>query len=494
MTEPLKENQDKYIHIEWQPNKNFKVPLYKQIVEYVCSKVSSGDWTVGSKLPTQREMAKVFKVNRSTVVSAMEELMSYGMIEAAYGGGTRIASNTWSLLMSSPPDWNKYIASGPFMANVPTIQVINKLEFDEKYIRLGTGEISPKLFPKAMMEDVLKTLPKRISSLNYLGPLGLPELQESLSKRLMKNGIDAKPSNILITSGSLQALQLISVCMLKPGATFYTEAPTYLKSLQVFQSAGINFKGVPMDKRGIMYWKIEKILNGSLLYTIPTNHNPTGASMTIERRKEVFDFCSNHRLPILEDDAYGELWFEGEKPPLPLKSIDKNGMVLYTGTISKTLAPGLRLGWLVGPESVVNRLGDVKMQMDYGASSLSQWALTEIFESGAYDDYLINLREKLKERRDIALGALNKHFKDIAEWNTPTGGFYIWVNINSKIPSEKLFREALVKNILLNPGNIYDYKDNKSIRLSYSYADKKDLEKGIEILGNIIKDYDTKAH
>jgi len=186
MTEPLKENQEKYICIEWQPNKDSKIPMYKQIIEYFCNKVSIGDWTVGSKLPAQREMAKIFGVNRSTIVSAMEELLSYGMIEAAYGGGTRIASNTWSLLMSSPPDWNKYISSGPFIANVPTIQVINKLEFDEKYIRLGTGEISPELFPKTMMKDVFKALPDRISSLNYLGPLGLPELQESISKRLMK--------------------------------------------------------------------------------------------------------------------------------------------------------------------------------------------------------------------------------------------------------------------------------------------------------------------
>ncbi len=490
MNEPLKENKDKYIQIAWQPNRNSNVPLYKQIVEYVCRKVSSGDWAVGSKLPSQREMAMLFGVNRSTIVSAMEELMSYGMIEAAFGGGTKVASNTWSLLMSSPPDWNKYITAGPFIANVPTIQVINKLEFDEKYIRLGTGEISPKLYPKVMMENVLKALPEKISSLNYLGPLGLPELQESISRRLRKNGINAKPANILITSGSLQALQLISVCMLKPGATVYTEAPTYLKSLQVFQSAGMNFKGVPMDKHGLMYWKIEKVLNGSLLYTIPTNHNPTGTIMTVERRKEVFDFCSNNRLPILEDDAYGELWFEGEKPPLAMKSIDNNGMVLYTGTISKTLAPGFRIGWLVGPESVVNRLGDVKMQMDYGASSLSQWALAEIFESGAYDEYLTNLRIELKERRNIALAALNKHFSDIAKWNIPTGGFYIWVNIKSKIPIERLFREALDKNILLNPGNIYDYRENKSIRLSYSYAEKEELEKGIEILGNIIKDYE----
>ena len=482
-------NTDKLVSINWQPNPEARKALHQQIVDYISAKVANGDWAVGSKLPPQRELAKIFGVNRSTIISAMETLKSYGIIDADYGGGTRIACNTWSLLMSSPPDWNKYIASGPFKPNLPTIQLINKLEFDKKFIRLGTGELSPQLFPQDMLADIFKALPAKISSLNYLEARGLAELRESLVQRLAQKGIKAKPGNILITSGSLQALQLISVGMLRSGTQVYTEAPTYLKSLQVFQSAGISFTGVAMDKSGIVTWKIGKVPNGSLLYTIPTYQNPTTVVMTAERRKEVFDFCSKHRLPILEDDAYGELYFEGDVPPLPIKALDDSGVVLYTGTISKTLAPGFRVGWLVGPESVVNRLADVKMQMDYGASSLSQWALTEIFNSGAYDEYLGKLRLQLKERRGITLEALEKNFSDIAAWDTPTGGLYIWLRVNSKTTSNKLFQEALNKNILLNPGSVYDYKENKNIRLSFAYANKEDLAKGIATLGDIIKKY-----
>ncbi|MGL5206891.1 MAG: PLP-dependent aminotransferase family protein [Acidaminococcaceae bacterium] len=481
---------DKFVSINWQPNPASPKAMHKQIVDYVSAKVANGDWAVGSKLPPQRKLAEVFAVNRSTIISATETLKSYGIIDADYGGGTKIACNTWSLLMSAPPDWNKYIASGPFKPNLPTIQLINKLEFDKNFIRLGTGELSPQLFPQDILSKIFKALPIKISSLNYLEARGLAELRESLVKRLSSRGIKLKASNILITSGSLQALQLISVGMLKPGAQVYTETPTYLKSLQVFQSAGINFTGIAMDKSGLVPWKIGKVTNDSLLYTIPTYQNPTTLVMTAERRKEVFDFCSNHRLPILEDDAYGELHFEGAVPPQPIKALDDRGVVLYTGTISKTLAPGFRVGWLVGPESVVNRLADVKMQMDYGASSLSQWALAEIFESGAYDEYLNQLRRQLKERRDIALEALERNFSDIAAWNTPTGGLYIWLRVNSKISSDKLFQEALNKNILLNPGSVYDYKENKNIRLSFAYANKEDLAKSIEILGDIIKNYE----
>lgn len=472
------------LNIEWQPDKSSKVPIYKQICEYISNKVASGDWLIGNKLPSQRKLAELFQVNRSTIVAAMEELTSYGILETGQGGGTRIASNTWSLFMSAPPDWNKYIDSGHFKSNMPTIQIINKLEFDEKYIRLGTGELSPSLFPHDLMNKVFKKLPSRIPSLNYLGPLGLPELRRSLVKRLSAYGIESSESSIVITSGSLQALQLISVCMLKPGSTVFTEAPTYLKSLQVFQSAGMNLSGVPMDREGMMYWNINKNIENSLLYTIPTNQNPTGIIMSKERRKDLFNFCSGNRLPVIEDDAYRDLWFE-TPPPKPLKAMDKNGMILYLGTISKSLAPGLRIGWMVGPESVIYRAGDVKMQVDYGASSISQWALTEFLDSGYYDEYLIYLRKELKERRNFAVCLLDKYFKDLADWSIPEGGFYIWLRFKKPVSIEKLFQMSLENNILLNPGNIYDFSDNNALRLSYAYADLKDFEKAIKTLSDI---------
>lgn len=295
-------------------------------------------------------MAEAFGVNRSTVVTAMEELISYGILESDFGGGTRVASNTWSLLMSQPPDWNKYITSGPFRANLLTIQTINKMEFEPGYIRIGTGELSPELYPSKLVSKIFRRMPERISNLGYLGPLGLPELGSALSQWLKINhDIDAKASNIMVASGSLQGLQLVSVCMLKRGSNVYTEAPSYLKSLQVFQSAGMNLHGIPLDEEGLQYWNIKDASNDSLLYTIPTYHNPTGTVMSEERRKEVMGFCQKQPMPILEDDAYGQLWFD-EKPPKSLKSRDTTGSVIYMGTISKTMAPGTenRLGCRAG--------------------------------------------------------------------------------------------------------------------------------------------------
>lgn len=480
------EKSKRYVTIDWQPDRMAKEPLYRQIAEYVSGKVGKGHWTAGSRIPSQRTLAQMFQVNRSTVVTAMEELRACGILESDFGGGTKVAGGTWPMLMAKAPDWNKYIRSGNFRENQPAIQTINRLEMDPRYIRLGTGELAPELFPQDFVRQIIGRISGQIPSLNYIGPLGLPELREALSSRLSEKGICVKPSELLITSGSLQALQLISVSMLQPGSVVFTEAPTYLKSLFVFQSAGMKLSGIPMDREGLEYWKIRQG-GSSLLYTIPTHQNPTGTVMSQLRRKELLDFCERNRLPVIEDDAYGELWF-GEKPPKTLKALDKGGSVLYLGTISKTLAPGLRIGWVAGPEAVVERMGDIKMQVDYGASSVSQWMLAEILRSPEYPQYLEELRGRLKARRDNMLQALDAHFRELAVWNIPSGGFYIWCRMKKPVNMERVFQKAKREFLLLNPGNIYDFKENYALRLSYAYAKPEDVRKAVPILARIVKD------
>ncbi len=484
------EKGNRIVEMGWKPDKESNVPAYRQIIDYMSTKISKGDWTIGSVLPSQRALAKEFGVNRSTVVMALEELESFGILKGEVGKGTQVISNTWSLLISaSTPDWSQYLRSGLFKENIPTIRTINKMEFEEGILRLGTGELSPRLYPEEMMKEIFSRLPHSISSLNYVEPLGLLELREVICERLKKKAIHCKPSNVLITSGSLQALQLISVSMLKQGSTIFTEAPSYIKSLQVFQSAGMKLLGVPIDREGIQYWQMaseQKSGEEALLYTIPTFHNPTGYVMTARRRQELFKFCTDNRLPIIEDDAYGDLWID-EEPPTPLKSMDQNGMILYVGTISKTLFPGLRVGWMVGSESVVDRLGDVKMQMDYGASSVSQWVLKEIMSGNAYDQYLEGTRHALKNRRNAMIAALKTHFNHLAFWDIPKGGFYIWVTLKKQVSIDKLFREALKEGILLNPGSIYDFKKSNTLRLSYAYVDEEKIMGSLEKLAVIVR-------
>ncbi|MFZ5966989.1 MAG: PLP-dependent aminotransferase family protein [Bacillota bacterium] len=478
------------ITIDWKPDKISNIPLYRQIVTYIKQKIANGDWTVGTKLPPQREMAKLFDVNRSTVIEALEELKAEGLLEGKGGNGTRIVNNTWSLLTSSPPpNWQKYIEGGIHQPNHPTIQVINRLEYAPDIIRLGTGELSPELYPASTMKTVLNRISEKIHALGYEEPLGMLELRQCICDHVKKYGIQAAPSSVLIVSGALQALQLIAMGILHPGSTVYLEKPSYLKSLHVFQSAGMRLVGAAMDNEGILPKEIMKNFHHrgtALLYTIPSFHNPTGTVMSMHRRKEVLALCERERLPIIEDDVYRELWMD-EEPLSSLKVMDHNGMVLYLGSLSKSLAPGLRIGWLIGPEPVIERLGDIKMQTDYGSSSLSQWAATEWISSGMYEQHLVDIRGQLKIRRAVALKGLETYFSDIAVWNAPKGGFYIWVKLKSQIAQNKLFTEAWKEGILINPGNIYDFSHNQFLRISYAYASLEDLDKGLKRLSELIQ-------
>lgn len=477
------------IIIDWKPEKSSSHSLVEQIIEYIKTKIYKGDWLIGDNLPSQRKLAESFGVNRSTIVSAIAELTALGILDSKIGKGTIVANNSWSFLVAeSTLNWKDYIDRGFHKANLPTIQAINKYEFDDDIIRLSTGEVSSDLMPHAAFSKVFEQMSKEQVPLNYLEPLGLEELRIELCKHLKKHNIHVTPKEIVIVSGSLQALQLIALSLLGKNSKVFVEENSYVKSLRTFEFSGMKMKPVKTDSNGPMPWLIDAsdLHDGtSLLYTIPTFHNPTGRTMNMERRTELLSWCKQNRLPIIEDDAYRELYFD-TPPPMPIKAMDKSGNVLYLGSISKSLAPGIRIGWIVGPESIIERLGDIKMQTDYGASSVSQWMLTHLLRKGLYEEHLISLRKKLETRCANVLNYLDSYFSDIATWQTPTGGFYIWLKLNKAISSEKLFEACLKEKVLINPGSIYSFKNNSYIRLSYSYATMEDMNQGLKILSKII--------
>ncbi|WP_428910007.1 PLP-dependent aminotransferase family protein [Niallia sp. Krafla_26] len=478
------------LKIDWKPTKKSSVSLHIQIYDYLKKKIMNGEWVIGTKVPPQRELAKVFEVNRSTIIQAIDELIADGLIESKVGSGTRVVNNTWNLLASSPPpDWISYVQAGIHEPNLSIIQKINQAESNPNMIRLGTGELSPNLLPSEQMKNLLQEQLDQNFTLSYIEPKGSPSLRQAVSEYIKSKGIEASPQSILIVSGGLQTLQLISMGLLKRGSTILHESPSYLHSVHVFQSAGMNLFGIPMDDEGIQCDSIGRLKrqhNGALLYTIPSFHNPTGGLMTEKRRKKLLEVSKKESLPMIEDDVYGDLWFE-DPPPKPLKAHDTLGNVLYIGSISKTLSPGLRIGWIVGPEPVVDRLADIKMQTDYGSSSLSQYVVEKWLSTGIYHDYIEQVRKELKVRRDFTLHILKNHFSDLASWNIPKGGFYIWLCIRANISIRTLFESALQEKILINPGVVYDRHDQQHLRISYSYASLDEIEKGLLCLSQLIR-------
>ncbi|MEC1384549.1 PLP-dependent aminotransferase family protein [Bacillus velezensis] len=474
----------------WRPDRESHIPLYLQIEQHIKEKILHGEWTIGTKIPSQRKLAEELQVNRSTVTAAVDELIAQGLLEGKRGGGTKVVNNTWSIMAAAKPlDWSTYVTSGSHQPNSSLIQAINQNEPRPDLIRLGTGELSQELLPEQEMAELFREAGTNIFALGYEEPKGSLQLRQSVAEHLKTKGIHASPASIVIVSGALQALQLISIGLLKPNSVMLTENPSYLHSLRVFQSAGVRLKGVPMDGGGIKTDHLpayRRQYEAGLLYTIPSFHNPTGTVMSLKRRKELIVLARNHRLPVIEDDAYGDLWIDKEPPP-PLKSMDGEGNVLYVGTLSKTVSPGLRIGWVVAPEPVADRLADIKMQTDYGSSALSQWAACQWLSSGRYEARLLRLRKELKMRRDAALRFLKRYAGDIAEWRVPEGGFYIWVTFHQAIAVQTLFTRALEAGVLINPGALYLPEDRQSLRLSYSYASLPDLEKGIQTIADIAR-------
>ncbi|MEK5490421.1 PLP-dependent aminotransferase family protein [Paenibacillus sp. FSL R7-0297] len=489
----------------WKPDPASPLPLHSQISAYFLAKISSGAWPPGMRLAPQRELCRMLGVNRSTVVTALGQLTALGLIEGRRGGGTVVVADARSgirpagesNMVTAPAEperrgnWNDYVEEGIHYPNLPTVQDINRLEYEPGLIRLGTGEPAPELLPGAAMNRVLAGLSQRIlPPLSYEEPLGNPALRAAVSRMLARSGIAADPASILITSGALQGLQLIALGLLPRGSSVLLEKPSYLYSIHAFQSAGVKFSGLPMDGRGLIpeYLTAEAVRSkAAMLYSIPSFHNPTGILMDAGRRRELMQVTGSLGLPILEDGAYQELWLDAP-PPLPLKALDREGRVLHLGTLSKAASPGLRIGWIVGPEPVVRRLADIKMQSDYGASSLSQLAAASWLEDGYHEEHLQVLRGRLRERRDLVLELLQLHCAGLATWNVPAGGFYIWLSLLHPVPPRKLFTAALRAGLLLNTGDLYDRSDRGHLRLSYAYASPAELERGIALLADLLRE------
>ncbi|SLK06660.1 MULTISPECIES: aminotransferase-like domain-containing protein [unclassified Paenibacillus] len=479
----------------WKPDPSHSLPLYRQIEVYISEKITAGEWTAGYRLPSQRTLAQSMGVNRSTLVTALENLAAAGMIEGRHGGGTYVCGSGWhALAHGAMPNWEEAIEEGWYYPNLPEVQQINRAEFQPDIIRLGTGELAPDLMPQEAFNDILLALSSRSRTLNYLEPQGSLELRQALSVYLQASGIQASADSILIVSGSLQALHLISVGLLPRGSAVLLEKPSYLYSIHAFQSAGLKMSGIPMDAEGLHTPRLEDAVQNnanrdsiSLLYTIPSFHNPTGSVMSDSRREEILATARNTDISILEDAAYSDLWLD-ELPPPALKARDKEGRVLHMGTLSKAVSPGLRLGWLVGPEPVIRRLADIKMQTDYGTSSLAQEAAALWFADGYHEQHMDRLRPELRRRRDFMIQLLQRDFAKLAEWSIPAGGFYIWLRFTvSPLSIRELFHACLENHVLIHPGYLYDRLDAEHIRLSYAYASPDEMERGLHLLAQTVK-------
>lgn len=472
--------------INWRPDKNSEVPLFRQIVSHIEEGIREGVYVKDTRFPSQRHLAEIFNVNRSTISLAMDELKALGLIETKGKGGTRVSHVPEDM---GSFDWGHYVEESMYYPNRAIIQKINDLDFDDRIIRLSSGAAMPESFEFTGLKALIEQASEVVESLDYTEPRGLLSLREVLSQYLGQIGIEADPSEILIVSGALQAIQLIALGLLQRGSTALIEKPSYLYSLNILKSLDMRRRGIDCDSQGLIpenLYKARPRNHHSVLYTIPNFQNPTGHLMSEKRRLQTLKVCEELNIPIIEDDVYRELWIDTPPPPA-LKSLETKEQVLYIGSVSKHLSPGLRIGWIVGPKSVIERLSDIKMQVDYGASTLSQ-VVTELwFKSNHRDKALQIMRENLKKRRDTALHALNKYMSDLGTWEVPRGGFYIWVKLKIAVSEEQIFNRAIEAGVLVYPGHVYGQNQGSSLRISYSSESCQRIDEGICKLSQVIR-------
>ncbi|MBG9785987.1 MULTISPECIES: PLP-dependent aminotransferase family protein [Shouchella] len=453
----------------WKPNRTEKRTLFDQIRAWIVEQIEDGHWSNGMRLPSQRKLAEQFGVNRSTIIQVLDELKAEDVIESRQGSGVYVKPRGWDFVLRQQTlDWHQRIKQSAYKVNAQTIQLINEYEALPTTVRLGTGELSPELIPQTALLKSFSELTLTNQELGYSEPLGSLHLRNTLTSYLERRGIVTKPNNILIVSGAVQALQLLSLGLLETGTSITTEAASYIHSIPSIPS--VSFQA---SNKKTMY------------YTIPTLSNPTGKILTLEERKRLVERCSVNHMPVVEDDVYSELTFDGAPPAL--KSFDRAGQVLYIGSVSKCISPGIRVGWLVGPESVVRYLADLKMQLDYGTSAISQQLVAQWLNSSYFYEHIYNLRASLKKRADFTEAILQKTVGDIAEWESSKGGFYIWLRIKQPVVTKSLFLALLKQNILINPGYIYKPNDYHYVRVSYAYCTLDELKRGLIMLANEVK-------
>jgi GntR family transcriptional regulator of abcA and norABC len=468
----------------WKPDRLSKKPIFQQIADYMERRISFGEFPPGSVIPSERKLADLLGVNRSTVVQAYEELRASGIVESAKGSGTRVSMHKWGIAPKQTPNWKQYVEGGTFLPNLPFIRRIREeLRKGEAVIDFASGELAPDLFPNKIVREVLQKHPFE-EYLGYDDPQGFTPLRESLVSFLEQQvHIHTTDSSILITSGSQQSLYLITQCLLSPGDAVAIEDPSYCYSLPMFQSAGLRLFRLPVDDQGINPEDIIPLYRRHrirMIFVNPNYQNPTGSVLSHERRIRLLDIAANLGIPIVEDDPFTLTALDGHAPPT-LKSLDTIGNVLYIGSLSKIAASGLRIGWLIAPQAVVSRLTDARQQMDFGLSSIPQWVANQFIKNGHFDHQITHVRQALLEKRNEMIQGLQHILHDFITFTPPQGGLNMWCKINREVDDFKLLDEAIKRGLLLVPGSVYG-SDHGYIRLSFSRPRLEDIIPGLKRL------------
>ena len=369
------------------------------------------------------------------------------------------------------------------------IREILKITQQPEIISFAGGLPSPLTFPvdemKVAFDKVLENNGK--VALQYGPTDGYLPLRQWIADSLSTNGAKIIPEQVLMTSGSQQALDLLGKVLIDEGSRVLVETPSYLGALQAFSVYRPEFKSVDTDEHGLVPSSLDAVAAGArLLYALPNFQNPTGRTLSVERRLELVETCARLGLPLIEDDPYGALSYKGD--PLPkMVAMNPEG-VIYMGSFSKVLTPGIRLGYVVAPLPLVRRLELAKQAADLHTSQLTQMVVHEVIKDGFLDQHIPKIRTLYGNQCQVMLDAMAQYFPAGVEWTKPEGGMFIWVTLPKHIDAMKLLDEAIAQKVAFVPGSPFyaNEPETNTLRLSFVTVPPERIRTGIEILGKLI--------
>ncbi len=382
------------------------------------------------------------------------------------------------------------------------IRELLKVAERPEIISFAGGMPAPELFPKEeILEACRKVLMENSAiALQYGASDGYLPLREMIARHTARYGIQVSVDNILITSGSQQALDLLGKVFINRGDRILCETPTYLGALQAWNSYGADYiTNVPSDDDGIQTDQLNEAMRHGpkFMYILPNFQNPSGTTIPLERRLQLIDTADHFGVPIIEDDPYGQLRFEGEHIPsivyLDSKMQAQNGgytgNVIYLSTFSKILAPGLRLAWVIAPKEVISKMILAKQGADLHTATFNQVVTYEVARHGFIDQHIKTIVNVYRERRDVMLDALEEHMPDGVHWTRPKGGLFLWATLPEYINTSDLFKIALEKNVAFVPGESFfaNGGGQNTMRLNFSMMPPEKINEGIARLGQVVK-------
>lgn len=481
-----------------QVDKSKQQPLFQQILEQLKQHIESGDLLPGENLPSTRKLSEMLGVHRTTVYRAYEELWAAGYLEAIAGGYSRVRQRNSLVITKSEPansliNWGNYFSetANRLAQTFPTaIPLSNEI--------LDFGPLSPDsdLLPvddfRRCLNQVLQT--EGAGLLQYGNPLGYEPLRKYLAKQMRQHGIATQTDEIMLTNGMQNGIELVLRLLTNPGDCIITESPSYASALSLIRYMDLHVIGVPMTPDGMDLDLMEQQLqtqHARLIYTIPTFQNPTGMSSSQAHREQLLALCEKYKVPLVEDGFEEEMKYFG-KAVLPIKSMDKQQMVIYLGTFSKVLFPGIRVGWIVAPTQLISRLGMMKQVAELSGSPLTQAAVHQFCKQGLYELHKKRLHRVYRKRMQQLLQACREFLPaNQIQYTKPDGGYLTWFTLlHPGINEDELIRLLRDARVAVSPGSrFFPCKPERvHFRLSIAHRNEEDIREGIRRIGEIVKD------